>query len=77
MAALKLTEPLAVTERSLPPLFCNTSPEPASPLTMPPTLYVSDAEDDEADEEADEDEPLEDDELTDDELDEGELAVDD
>src|SRR4051812_33210171 len=30
--------PSAFTERSSPPLFCSTSPEPARPVTVPPTL---------------------------------------
>jgi hypothetical protein len=29
---------LAATLRLLPPLFCNVSPEPVSPLTVPPIV---------------------------------------
>ena len=32
---------MAVIGRSSLPVFCNTNPEPARPLTVPPTLNVS------------------------------------
>jgi hypothetical protein len=38
-AVLKLKAPFAVSVKSSPPLFCNTT-EPFNPLTMPPTVYV-------------------------------------
>ena len=33
-----VNEPLAVTERASPPLSSRTSPDPARPLTPPPTV---------------------------------------
>ena len=35
----KANEPLPETVRSLPPLCCSTRPVPASPVTVPPTVY--------------------------------------
>jgi hypothetical protein len=36
----KVKAPDALIGRSAPPSFCNTSPEPESPRTVPPTVYV-------------------------------------
>jgi hypothetical protein len=38
MLVLKLNVPLALTARSSAPLFWSTSPEPASPATVPPIV---------------------------------------
>ncbi len=37
----KVNVPDALIGRSAPPPFCNTRPEPESPVTVPPTVYVA------------------------------------
>jgi hypothetical protein len=38
---VNVNAPFALTGKLFPPLSCNTSPDPLSPLTLPPIVYVT------------------------------------